>query len=430
MAGQSLEFTISASDQASKVVTSVQKKIDNFGKDVGKSIAGVLGPMALVGFAVSKVTDYLGELEKKTKEAFDFGSTLTDTADKLGLTAEQFQRLTFASQATGISVSDFAKTQALAAKRIEEAKNGNEESIDVLKRFGINIEDLKDTKPEDFLAKVSLAMSAVQDPTEKMTISIVALGEAAKGLQDVLNKGFDIQGALGGETGELTNEAARFLNDLRKKEEEKKLRAMSKSARQQATEAFLNEDPEGKAIRDKIIADRMRSQMQGGATSTGITTATGLSNQEDIQARVQAILKARADAKAKSDKAAAEERAKAGAPLAAGALKKAEEDKSKEEEAKKKPDKDKQDKAPPAPKAAKDQTQFPVEMSRAINVSSLREIGGGMAGEVAVSEEQYKQNQLELLREAVRQLEQLNKGPGDFTKARDVAPFNPTKNLA
>ena len=36
MAGQSLEFTINASDQASKVVTSVQNKINNFGKDVGK----------------------------------------------------------------------------------------------------------------------------------------------------------------------------------------------------------------------------------------------------------------------------------------------------------------------------------------------------------------------------------------------------------
>jgi len=57
-----LSFTISAEDQASRAVETVQKKIQNFGSDVAKMALGVAGPMALIGvgfdFVKSKIDEY------------------------------------------------------------------------------------------------------------------------------------------------------------------------------------------------------------------------------------------------------------------------------------------------------------------------------------------------------------------------------------
>jgi len=57
-----LSFTISANDQASKAVETVQKKIQDFGKDIAKMALGVAGPMALlqagIGLAIDKYKEY------------------------------------------------------------------------------------------------------------------------------------------------------------------------------------------------------------------------------------------------------------------------------------------------------------------------------------------------------------------------------------
>lgn len=57
-----ISFTISAEDQASKVVDTVKNKINNFGTDIAKMALGIAGPMALVslalGFIMKKVDEY------------------------------------------------------------------------------------------------------------------------------------------------------------------------------------------------------------------------------------------------------------------------------------------------------------------------------------------------------------------------------------
>mgnify|MGYP003337812585 FL=1 len=57
-----LSFTISAKDQASAAVETVQKKIQDFGKDVAKMALGVAGPLALIqegfAFAKNKIDEY------------------------------------------------------------------------------------------------------------------------------------------------------------------------------------------------------------------------------------------------------------------------------------------------------------------------------------------------------------------------------------
>ena len=69
-----VSFTISASDQASKVVETVQKKIQDFGKDVAKLALGVAGPMALLQAGIGYVTEKWQEYQQAQKDAFEAGA--------------------------------------------------------------------------------------------------------------------------------------------------------------------------------------------------------------------------------------------------------------------------------------------------------------------------------------------------------------------
>jgi hypothetical protein len=86
-----VSFTISASDQASKVVETIQKKIQNFGSDVAKMALGFAGPMALLQAGIGYVTDKWNEYKQAQTDAFEKGAGYTydeikaqgDLGDKL-----------------------------------------------------------------------------------------------------------------------------------------------------------------------------------------------------------------------------------------------------------------------------------------------------------------------------------------------------------
>ena len=69
-----LSITISAQDQASKAVETVQKKINDFGKDIAKLALGVAGPMALLQAGIGYVTDKWAEYQQAQKDAFEAGA--------------------------------------------------------------------------------------------------------------------------------------------------------------------------------------------------------------------------------------------------------------------------------------------------------------------------------------------------------------------
>ena len=69
-----LSFTISAQDQASRAVETVQKKIQSFGSDVAKLALGVAGPMALLQAGIGYVTNKWSEYKQAQTDAFEKGA--------------------------------------------------------------------------------------------------------------------------------------------------------------------------------------------------------------------------------------------------------------------------------------------------------------------------------------------------------------------
>jgi hypothetical protein len=109
-----LSFTISAQDQASRAVETVQKKIQNFGGDVAKLALGVVGPMALLQAGIGYVTKKWEEYKQAQQEAFDKGASGTYEEVK-------------AQESLGVQLDkNLSVLLAMAKVKAENAKNAED----------------------------------------------------------------------------------------------------------------------------------------------------------------------------------------------------------------------------------------------------------------------------------------------------------------
>jgi len=122
-----VSFTISASDQASKVVETVQKKIQDFGKDIAKLALGVAGPMAALQAGIGFVTDKWNEYKQAQQDAFDQGASGTyeevKAQESLGVQLDKNLSVLLA----------MAKVKAENAKNVEDVKAQEDQAIEAFK---------------------------------------------------------------------------------------------------------------------------------------------------------------------------------------------------------------------------------------------------------------------------------------------------------
>ena len=438
-------MTIIARDQASRVVNQVQKKVMDFGKDIGTSIAAVAGPMAIATMAFGKISAHFEKMAQLRKEAFDWGASLSDSSAKLGVTVEQFQDIEAAADKTGKSVDDIAKAFKSVEERIGEAQRGNKDAIDSFKALGFTAEEIKTLKPEDVLKRLGDALSTVQDPAKRAELAITALGSSAKGLQDVLAKGFDIAGAFQDKEG-LTEEEAAFLRETAKKERAKQNREKLGKAREETAREFLENDPEGQKILEgaRIDAGKAIGFGRGGFSGPANISASKAAESKDVQDKVVAALARRA--KEREDAERARIGASGGAATAGNLeelTKKREADAAAAKAAKEAAEKaakerdeglKRQERAREA-RTRKEADDFAKQMEKELfgtekgvdkekamkplEVSSLRAIGGAMAGENMGAGMDVQTEQLNTQKKMVEELSELNefirRQPTNFT---------------
>lgn len=444
---QEMQITIAAKDEASKVMKGIEQKVKKFGSDFGRSMASIVAPMTLVNFGLGKMQEYMADIAKKKEDAFNWGASLEASAEKINVTVKEFQALQAAASETGISIDQVAKAYEVVLEQLRKAREGDPKAIFGLDAIGIGIDDLKKATPEDVFKAVSLALSTIVDPAERAELAITALGSSAKGLQEVLKKGFDIAGAFVNTDG-LTPEEAGALRALETAKRAKENKEKLKEAKKQGVGALLAFDPslmdaafaddtplqkktrEASLNKDPIIRAQQLEGMIGGDTKLqekvieaarkkeedrkaeeerknikGREAAERLRFGKKMQDALEAEDKKKqemAEKKAKDDAANAERREKS---IASTTRKQADElAKQFEKETALKEDKDKESTA---------------KKSSGLTVSSLREIGGAMAGENMGGAMDVQTEQLNTQKKMVEELSELNefirRQPTNFT---------------
>ena len=460
-----MEFTISAKDQASKAVETVQKKLKSFGSDLAKMALGFAAPLALAQAAFSAIGDAIEAHKKKVEDAINNTAELSEKATDLGLSVEQYQKLSNAADAAGMSIDKVAKAYTEIQKLLASATGEGNSTAKMLEVLGFAADDIAKglVKPMDVIEKLGAAMLGAKDDTTAMKIATAVLGETlAKDLLPQLKAAQDLAAGFGEDSG-LTAEEADIIKQKKIRDKQKANKEELATARKEATQEFLRSDKDaGQVIAGMgLVQGDGKSDYAAQRAKDLAGSFTGES--EEMQNAVLAFIKQRAAAekerlrianeakaneilaaaeKAKADEAAkkakedadkdkdkkktdadkAAEKAKADADKAA--------EKAKADEKKAKEDKEKKDRDDLG-KALDDDAKAKADAEKdagKMTLSSLREIGGGLAGESVVTSLDLERQVLDINQKMLIELQKLNvkslpevPTSTDFTKLQTTA---------
>jgi len=450
----SLEFSINAKDNTSSVVDTVNKKINGFGTDLAKMAIGIAGPMALVQAGIGAIGNAIDEYREKIAEAIKFGAELPNQAKALNISVEEYQRLGSAAEAAGVGIDSLAQAYVEVRKAIDAAKDPASSQAAALQALGFAAADIAAgaIKPIEVIERLGRAMATGADDATQFKIASGLLGASVEKLIPILRKAQEASQGYTDAGDVLTEDEAAVLRESEMLEKKEELQDKVKKAREKAREKIF-EGPQGKGrmeVMRELFPDMTEEEMrqksggkmylpgyerrvksQTGGTADTFGRAAGLLTDEE---RDLIIKEYAAREKARKAKEAAE--AQAAAKEAADKLKKiadeeagkkqkektdaeaakAEADKKKEaakeaaklEADKKKEAEDKAKKEKDELGKALDAEAKAAEAAGKFTGSSLRDIGGALAGEAMTSGIDYQAAALDISQKILIELQKLN----------------------
>jgi len=435
-----LEFAINAKDNASKVVATVEKKIANFGSDLAKGFLSFAGPMALVNMGISAISSAIDEYKQKFAEAFKYGSSLKDVSRDVNVTVEEYQRLESAAVNSGIAVNSLADAYNQVKAAIVAAKDPTSAQSLALRALGFAAADIEsgNLKAIDVMEKLGKAMASGTSDTEQFNIAASLLGTTVAKLIPILKEAALVKEGFTNPGNMLTDEEAQILRESEIAEKRKVLLEKVETARKVARDEFLK-TPAGEDLAQKERARfvqtsplRFISQDLAVADSAFIKPSNKRIDEAIREQKRQKEIadKAASEAtKKKDDEARAKLSAIGSDVVNKDAIKKQKEaaDKLKTEQDKILEDADKlaRKKLEAQFKEEDDIKALQEKIAKGgkMTVSSIREIGGGLAGEGMTSGRDYAAEMLTLNEKMLIELQKINREPfmppapdTDFTK--------------
>ena len=437
-----LSFTISAKDQASRAVETVQKKIQNLGSDLAKGFLSFAAPLTLVQTGISMIGDAIEAQKKKVADSIDAYSGISDKAADIGVTTDEFLRLSKAAEASGIGVTKVAKLFTEVTDIIDQATISGSAQEKMLTALGFSAEQIAAgmLKPIQVIEAMGLAMGGASSNTDRMALATTMLGKSAADLIPVLLKAQQIANGYGEDPG-ISQDQIALIEEKKRREQQAKNREQAAIAAKEATRIFLESDDAEVAG----IMARAGERAAEGTTAGGIIlrpeqAANDLKAQEEVVAilkrRREEAARGRSEAGAGSAAALTElemERLNAEAvALALADIAKGQADLENDKEAAAKNDAKRTAQELDEAQKVKDDKAKEAAKNAKLTVSSLREIGGALAGEFIPSDpapeylKSIAETEKEILKAVVELREEIAAGKlegVDFTKDPNQSMF-------
>lgn len=158
-----LVATISAEDrQFQRTMTRVKRTALDIGRGIAK--IGAAGGVAFL--AASKIT-------------LDYADRIDKVSQRLGMTTDEYQRLSLAAAQAGLNQEQFAVGMQALTKNLGGAIQGEMGQVKALQAIGIAIKDIKGKSSIDQLMKVGEALSNITDQNKRMKIAGQLFGDEA-----------------------------------------------------------------------------------------------------------------------------------------------------------------------------------------------------------------------------------------------------------
>lgn len=158
-------------------------KLQKFGLAVN-GVKAALGIMTgAFRAAKSVVFDFTADLAKQ-------GDDLAKTANKIGITAESLQELSFAAQISGSDVGKFTKAIQTMAKNLNDARvKGTGPFMDTMNQLGISVAEFDNLSPDEIFERFADEISRLDDPITQAALAADVFGRSGKDLLPLFKEG-------------------------------------------------------------------------------------------------------------------------------------------------------------------------------------------------------------------------------------------------
>ena len=177
-----------ASEEAGKQAG--EKSGGSFASGFKKAAAVGAGVVAATTAAATAATAAFVGAAKETAE---YGDQIDKMSQKLGLSTENYQKLSYAMQLSGADISDLSKGIIKITDALADVANGVDEADDAYQSLGVATRNADGSmrSTEDVLIDTIGALASMEDETQRNALAQDLFGKSAKELAPLLNAGSD-----------------------------------------------------------------------------------------------------------------------------------------------------------------------------------------------------------------------------------------------
>ena len=164
-------------------------KASGMAKSVGSKIAGgiktagvAVGALAAVGTAVA------GAFVGAAKKTADYGDNVDKMSQKLGLSAEGFQKWDYVLQIAGTDINSMSTGLKTLTNKIDDAKNGGAGAQEMFDKLGISMDELNKMSREEAFEATIKGFQGMEDSTERAALANDLFGKSGQNLTPLFNQ--------------------------------------------------------------------------------------------------------------------------------------------------------------------------------------------------------------------------------------------------
>lgn len=195
-----VESGTSSGSKLNGVFKGVQNVLGQFGINLTDNQV-LWGTWAVAGVAaVAEITSKLYELTNATA---DYGDNIDKMSQKLGLSAETYQKWDYVIGLAGGDIDSMSAGFKTMTNALADAQNGSESAIEKFTALGISMDEISSVSQEEMFEKAVFALQNMEDQTQKAAAANDLFGKSGQNLIPLLNQTNEDTQALIDTTSEL-----------------------------------------------------------------------------------------------------------------------------------------------------------------------------------------------------------------------------------
>ena len=169
-----------------------------------KGFSGKLAKGAAIGGAALAAGLTVGSaaLKNGIKEAATFGDTVDKMSQKLGLSAESYQKWDYVMNLAGTDMQSMTTGLKTLTNKLDDAKNGSSSAVAMFDKLGISQEKMASMSREELFAATIEGLQGMADTTERAALANDLFGKSGQNLTPLFNQ-----------SAEATKEAMKVAED-------------------------------------------------------------------------------------------------------------------------------------------------------------------------------------------------------------------------